>query len=332
MRYGSRRRRRGIRYKRSRLGGPSRVGRGTARVWFRLILILLLIVIPGIAGERFEAGRRIMVYDTKAAALVSMPLELYVERALAAEMPASYHLEALKAQAVAARTRAIAGHCSRYPEANVCTDSGCCQAYLDDAAQRVKWSLSYPLFRAKLERAVVDTAGEIITYNDEPILVLYHAISGGRTEDVELVFSEPLPYLRGVDSPGEEFGSKYKGQLTVSREKFVKLVNDALPDAGLTAESLESQVEILVRSASNRALATRLGGASAEGRKLRSLFGLNSANFTIAYTAKEVIFDTVGYGHGVGMSQVGAEAMARAGANYLAILTHYYTGVQVTDY
>jgi stage II sporulation protein D len=293
---------------------------------------VLLAALPGVAGERFETGQRIMVYDTKAEALVSMPLERYVERALAAEMPASYGLEALKAQAVAARTRAVAGHCARYPEANVCTDSTCCQAYLDDAGQRAKWGLSYPLFRAKLERAVVDSAGKIITYNGSPILVLYHAISGGRTEDVELVFSERLPYLRGVDSPGEEFGSKYKGQVVVTREQFVKTINEALPKAALNVGGLESQTEILRRSESDRVLDIRIGGANTDGRRMRGLFGLNSANFTITFTPKDAVFDTIGYGHGVGMSQVGAEAMARGGADYLKILTHYYTGVDVVDY
>ncbi|MDR0396265.1 MAG: stage II sporulation protein D [Oscillospiraceae bacterium] len=295
-------------------------------------MILFLAMAPGIAGERFEAGTFIIVYDTKSGAPVSMPLELYVERALAAEAPASYHLEALKAQATAARTRAIAGRCARYPQANVCTDYTCCQAYLDDAAQRVKWGLSYPLFRAKLERAVVDTAGLIIAYDDKPILVLYHAISGGRTEDVELVYSEPLPYLRGVDSPGEESASKYKGRVSISRDEFVKVINKAFPSAGLASASLESQVDILKRSASNRVLDARLGGANADGRKLRGLFGLNSANFTIAFSGGEVVFDTIGHGHGVGMSQAGAEAMARGGADYLQILTHYYTGVAIMDY
>jgi stage II sporulation protein D len=293
---------------------------------------MLLAVLPGVAGERFETGQRIMVYDTKAEALISMPLERYVERALAAEMPTSYGLEALKAQAVAARTRAVAGHCARYPEANVCTDSACCQAYLDDAGQRVKWGLSYPLLRAKLERAVVDSAGKIITYDGKPILVLYHAISGGRTEDVELVFSEPLPYLRGVDSPGEEFGSKYKGRVSVTREEFIKTINDALPEAALNVVELESQTEILRRSESGRALDIRVGGVNMDGRRMRGLFGLNSANFTITFTTKDAVFDTIGYGHGVGMSQVGAEAMARGGADYPNILTHYYTGVSIADY
>ncbi|GHU70201.1 stage II sporulation protein D [Clostridia bacterium] len=327
-------RRRGYAYnihRPARLTPHSDVG-AVARNWFKLLFIIFLIAVPGIVGERFEAGQRIKVYDTKAGALVSMPLELYVERSLAAEMPASYDPEALKAQAVAARTRAIAGHCARYPEANVCTDSGCCQAYLDDSDQRVKWGLQHNLYRRKLEQAVVDTASKVMLYNDEPILVLYHAISGGRTEDVELVFSQPLPYLRGVDSPGEEFASRYTGQVVVTREKFANAVNKAVSGAGLSANALETQVAILERSASNRVLDMRVGGKHTDGRAMRSAFGLNSANFTITYKGNDVIIDTIGYGHGVGMSQTGAQAMARGGADYLAILTHYYTGVELANY
>jgi len=293
---------------------------------------VLASLIPRNAGD-FWIGRTselIPVYDTKADVLTEMPLETYVACAVAAEMPASYEPEALKAQAVAARTRAIAGHCVRYPHANVCTDSQCCQAYNSEEAQREKWGESYEKFRKKISEAVSATAGEIMTYDSEPILVLYHAVSGGMTEDVELVFSRALPYLRGVDSPGEEEASRYESRQTFDRKSFTDRINAAYRNAGLTPDSLEEQVEIVERSVSGRVLRARLGGAYADGRSLRSTLGLFSANFSFAFTAESVVIDQRGYGHGVGMSQAGAQAMAKSGADYMEILLHYYTGVEVT--
>ncbi|MDR1569140.1 MAG: stage II sporulation protein D [Oscillospiraceae bacterium] len=289
---------------------------------------------PRFAGDKpvERSIETISVYDTKAQALVDMPLETYVQRAVAAEMPASYDAQALKAQAVAARTRAIAGRCVRYSKANVCTDSGCCQAYIDQNEQQNKWGESYSLYYNKINNAVIETSGEILTFDGEPILVLYHAVSGGRTEDVELVFAQALPYLRGVESKGEEGASRYESRQTFTRQAFADGVNAAYPQARLRAESLEEQIEILERSESDRVLTIRLGDTQVDGRALRSTLNLYSTNFIIAFTPDTVDIKERGYGHGVGMSQAGAQAMAEEGASYREILSYYYTGVTIVSW
>ncbi|HML47993.1 MAG TPA: SpoIID/LytB domain-containing protein, partial [Clostridia bacterium] len=174
-----------------------------------------------------------------------------------------------------------------------------------------------------------ETAGEILEYDGKPILVLYHAVSGGRTEDVELVYGQSLPYLRGVESLGEELSSRYESVQVFSREAFAKAVNDAYPEAKLSASKLERQVSVQARSASGRVIGLRVGGAYIDGRDLRKVLGLNSTQFELTYNAKQVMVSQRGYGHGVGMSQAGAEAMARAGSSYADILHHYYTDVQI---
>lgn len=276
-----------------------------------------------------ETTDLIPVYDADANALVWWSLEAYVAGVVAAEMPASYQLEALKAQAVAARTRALSGFCVQHPEAKVCTDPLCCQAYLGAEDRLALWGAEEPVYEEKVRRAAQETAGEILEYDGEPILVLYHAVSGGRTEDVELVYGQSLPYLRGVESAGEEHASRFETVQIFSRERFAQAVNDAYPKAKLEASKLEDQVSVEARSASGRVIGMRVGGAYIDGRDLRKALGLNSTQFELTFEDDQVIASQRGYGHGVGMSQAGAEAMARTGASYADILHHYYTGVQI---
>ena len=283
-----------------------------------------------IGPARFAADPEINVYDTTTRHIARMPLEEYVARSVAAEMPASYETEALKAQAVAVRTRAIAGHCAKHPAANVCTDSGCCQAYINEAGMRRKWGDSFERFYKRIVGTVNATRGEIITFDGEPILVLYHAVSGGRTEDVEMVYAQALPYLRSVSSPGEEGASRYANERVYDRASFANAVSAAVKGAGLNAAGLEKQVEVLARSESGRVLRMRVGNKEITGRDFRGILGLNSTNFTLAYTDKSVIISEIGYGHGIGMSQAGANAMAKSGADYTQIIRHYYTGVDIS--
>lgn len=268
-------------------------------------------------------------------AVVRMALEDYVVGVLAAEMPASFSLEALKAQAVAARTLAVYkimyGGCSKFDGADICDESGHCQAYLTVAKMKNKWKGSFDQYSAKLRQAVGETAGKIITYEDKPILVLFHASSAGYTEDVENVYSQALPYLRSVPSPGEGDVTTLESQEEYDRSWFVNAVNKAYPKAGLKAQSLEQQVSVASRFPSGRVKALKMGGATLTGVQFRRLIGIRSANFRIGFNKYSVIVTAEGYGHGVGMSQNGAEAMAREGNDYTDILTYYYTGVQIVD-
>lgn len=265
---------------------------------------------------------------------VQMGLEEYILGVLAAEMPAVFEPEALKAQAVAARTfavyRLMHGGCSKYPGADVCGESGHCQAYCSADEMKNKWKTNFDKYYNKLKLAVAETAGKIMTYKDEPILVLYHASSAGSTENVENVYSQALPYLRGVPTKDGEV-TELEETAEFDRAWFCNTVNKAFPKAKLTVNSLDKQVSISSRFPSGRVNMLKLGGASVEATELRKLVDLRSTNFTVSYNQYSIVFTTEGNGHGVGMSQYGAQQMAKEGKSYLEILKHYYTGVEVAD-
>ncbi|MFZ5975743.1 MAG: stage II sporulation protein D [Bacillota bacterium] len=278
-------------------------------------------------------GVPILVYDHERNRTVEMDLEMYTFNAMSGEMPAGYELEALKAQAVATRTLAVykmEGHpCGRSGDAAVCTDSTHCQAYVDDATRRKNWGANYEAYCAKLWQAVNATRGEIITYAGEPIEVFFHSTSGGQTEDAQNVFSHGEPYLVSVSSAGEENAPRYKAAVSIPRGQFASKINNLYASAHLTASSLEKNVSITSRYASGRVKTMAAGGATLTGQQMRSLFSLNSTNFTLSFTGGNVVIETLGYGHGVGMSQVGANAMAQKGDDYKTILTHYFQGVEI---
>ena len=284
-----------------------------------------------------EAAWPIKVWDAAHNKLVTMPLEQYVAGVVSAEMPASYHLEALKAQASAARTRAVSqmsafsgSGCPNHPEADICTDSTHCQAYISEAERSEKWGASAQAYEARVYRAVAETKGSIITFEGEPIKVLYHAVSGGHTEDVHAVFSQTLPYLKGVESRGEESSPKYQTVQTFSHQEAAQLLNKAFPGANVAPETVALQVSIIDRTSTGRADKVQVGDREVSARDFRTALSLNSTLFTISATESSITFTQKGYGHGVGMSQAGANAMAATGSTWQDILKHYYTGVQIT--
>lgn len=248
-----------------------------------------------------------------------MELEEYLVGVVAGEMPASFELEALKAQAVAARTytlwRVENRPCERH-DCDICTDSRCCQAYCSEADMRQKWSsANFGAYMEKLRLAVDQTRGETLLYGGEYIEALFHSSAGGQTEDSEHVYAAARPYLRSVQSPdgGEDAARE---TLAFTAREFASAVNKEFPEAELSGKlsKLKKQVEVRSRFDSGRVEALRLGGATLTGREFRSLLELKSANFTIAFTTDGIQVSTVGYGHGVGMSQRGANALARDGA------------------
>jgi stage II sporulation protein D len=259
-----------------------------------------------------------------------MLLEEYLMGVVSGEMPASYSLEAVKAQAVAARTYTLYsiqhGGCKTNPNADICTSSSCCQTYNSEKREHDKWGDSYPYYHSVIAKAVMDTAGEVMLYNGKVIDAMYHGASGGWTEDSENVYSNAIPYLRSVES-AHEIGSRQIGEVSFGREEFVSRVNGARPNAHMEEDKLEEQLKVLSLYTSGRVEKLQLNEDVITGRTARKLFGLDSAMFTVEITGDEVIFHTKGFGHGVGMSQAGANGMASDGADYKTILSHYYTGV-----
>ncbi|MGI5877521.1 MAG: stage II sporulation protein D [Christensenellales bacterium] len=279
-----------------------------------------------------ESPVTVRVFDHERNRIVPMELETYVCRVVAAEMPASYEMEALKAQAVAARTLAaealVRGSRSCAAGSDMCTSADHCQAFDSETACRDKWGSEYDFWWGRVTEAVASTAGIIMTYEGEPIEVFYHAVSGGRTEDVENVFSESLPYLRSVPSEGEEQERNFRQQVSYSPEDFREKIKRYF-DIALPGGSLSDSVRILRYYESGRAREVQLGKRTVAAVELRRALGLPSTQFRIIFTASGVVFDCQGYGHGVGMSQAGANVMARAGSDFRDILTHYYTGISL---
>ena len=314
-------------------------------VWKRVLLLacvagLCVLLLRGFLLARCapkqaaEDGEDVVitVYDHREEARLTMPLEDYIMGVVAAEMPASFPLEAIKAQCVAARTytayHMLHEGCKRY-DADVCTSSACCQAYCSDERMKARWGEDYADNREKLMRATRETAREVLLYEGAPIEALYHSASGGRTENVEDVYSAALPYLRSVMSTAEAGTTKLTGERTLSLDALCEAVNGKWPAAKLTKANAARQVEILETTASGRVKRVRLGGVTVAGRQLRSLLSLDSALFTVTFAEDSVTFDTKGYGHGVGMSQTGANVMALGGRGYREILQYYYTDVAI---
>ncbi len=286
-----------------------------------LIGALLAAALSGLIPLPAKAESSIRVFDGKKT--VSMAEDDYLVCVVAAEMPAAYQEEALKAQAIAARTRVAKGHCASHPKADVCVDSGCCQGFLDEAGQEARWGDDAKLYKSKIRQAVEETHGLILTYDEEPIEVLYHAVSGGWTEDVEDVYVEALPYLRAVSSPGEEEAKGFETMSSVTDSDLASMFPEE-EEEGTVA------LEVLERSETGRVMWLRVGKHTMTGRTFRKALGLTSTNFDILREDGKVTFLQHGYGHGVGMSQAGAEAMAKVGARYDEILLHYYTGVTIS--
>ncbi|MCR5663493.1 MAG: stage II sporulation protein D [Oscillospiraceae bacterium] len=258
-----------------------------------------------------------------------LPLEEYLVGVVAAEMPAEFHVEALKAQAVAARSYTLSCAASRkHGEADVCADYRCCQAWKSEEALRALWGEAADERLSKLRAAVEATAGEVLCWEDEPIVAAFHASSAGRTEDCAAIWS-PRPYLVSVPSP-ETAGEvpNYVSTVSVWPTDFRDSLLALHPEADFSTP--ESRwIGELYRDASGRVSEAVLGGVYCRGTELRSLFSLRSTAFTLEYSGGLFVFTVTGSGHGVGMSQYGAQVMAENGADYRAVLEHYYTGAEL---
>ena len=258
------------------------------------------------------------------AEIVDLPLEEYLVGVLFAEMPLSFHKEALKAQAVAART--FTAHRLDKPKHemfDVCGDSHCCQAWCDYKSGEIS-----DLDLYNTQTAVRETAGEVMTYGGDLIEAVYFSCSGGRTEAAVSVWGSEIPYLQSVISVNEIEAPRNASQVRVSIDEFSDTLVALNSDVVLDGKA-ENWIEEEERTSGGGISRIKLGGEWFSGTELRKAFGLNSTLFTLSMVDKEIVFDVSGYGHRVGMSQYGADAMADLGADYQRILQHYYTGIEL---
>ena len=277
-----------------------------------------------------DKGRAVRLL-TKEGAVAELTMADYLWGVVAAEMPASFEPEALKAQACAARTyTVILQNGNKHPEADICGDSTCCQAYIDRSAAEARWGLNAREYGEKIDQAVADTDGLGILYEGKPIQALFFSSAPGKTVDAVEVWGNPVAYLKSVDSPEGDEVPNYHSQAVLGAEEVKSLTLNAYPGADLTGDP-SSWFGEASRNEGGGVISIPLGGVTLTGGQVRSLFSLRSACFTVAWDGTQFTFDVTGYGHGVGMSQYGANAMAKAGSPFRDILTWYYTGTEVGE-
>ena len=256
--------------------------------------------------------------------VTEMDMDTYLVGAVLAEMPASFEPEALKAQAVAARTYARKAYETggKHADGSVCTDSACCQAYIPEDKYLARGGT--PEGVEKIREAVNATSGWVLTYEGALIEATYFSCSGGRTEDAAEVWGTDFPYLQAVDSPGEENAVHYTDTVSFTPEEFCGIL-EIHPEG-----SPRSWFGTPEYTAGGGVASIAIGGEVYSGTRLRSLLGLRSTAFSVSASDAGITITTRGYGHRVGMSQYGADAMAASGSTFEQILTYYYQGAELT--
>lgn len=267
------------------------------------------------------------VFRTKTEKVEEVPLEEYVVHVVASEMPADFELEALKAQALAARTYVVRflvqGVSQNIPGGADVTDTIEHQVYKNEDELRELWGSDYHWKIDKITQAVYETQGKIITYDNQPITPAFFSTSNGYTENSENYWPNELPYLRIVESPwDEEISPKFFSQKTFTKSQLEELL-------GVPVQSEEKFH--LTRTDSQRVETMKVGEKSFSGREVRTLLDLPSNDFTITKKNDHYVFTTRGYGHGIGMSQYGANGMALEGKSSSEIVSYYYKGTEVSS-
>ena len=254
----------------------------------------------------------------------SSSLEAYLVGVVLAEIPASFEEEALKAQAVVARTYTMRASSTggKHGDGSVCTDYACCQAYIDPEQYRSQGGTQESI--DKISAAVLATAGEVLTYEGKLIEATYFSCSGGSTEDAVAVWGTDYPYLQAVDSPGEEHAAHYTDTVTFTPKQFQSALGVAL------SGEPEDWFGTVTYTEGGGVDTMQIGGKSYKGTQLRQLLSLRSTAFTVS-VGENISITTKGFGHRVGMSQYGADAMALSGKDYAQILAHYYQGTVLTS-
>lgn len=257
----------------------------------------------------------------------------YIIGCVAAEMSANYHTEALKAQAVASYTYAkkTCEQNWKYKdpslgEADITDSPATHQGYLDRAERKEKWGEKSDEYEAKITAAVDEVIGIYLSYDSETALAVYHAISAGSTQSAKSLWGSSIPYLTSVESPGDRLSPDYVSVLEFTQPEFKKLAKkcgakldgDSEKWLGKTEKTEEGYVTGII-----------LGSEKISGSKVRDVFGLRSLCFDVEYTNGKFVFTCYGYGHGVGMSQYGADYLARQGFSWQEILGHYYPGTEI---
>ena len=262
-------------------------------------------------------------------------LDEYLYGVVSAEMPASFEKEALKAQAVVARTYTIykiVNNDGKHKDADICDDSTCCQAWISKENRLSKWKEEERNSNwSKIVEAVNDTQGKIITYEGKPINAFFHSNSGGTTEaPINVWGGSGYPYLQSVSTSGEDAYSQYNSEAEFTKKEFEEKIKKEHSNFKIDYKK-EECIKVEEYTEGNRVKTVKIGNLELSGVEVRNIFGLKSANFEISIKDDKIKFQVIGYGHGVGMSQTGADSLEKKKKNYEDIIHHFYTGVEIEN-
>lgn len=298
---------------------------------FIVILYVLSVSIPYFANKATKKTQpppknHITIYDTKLKKTTTIPFDEYLYYVVAAEVPASFHIEAIKAQAICSRTYSVKKRqSSSHPYgSDMCTDINHCQSYTNEEELKKIWKDDYNYYKNKIQSAINDTKDLIITYNNEPIDAIYHSSNNGYTENSEDVWQKPLPYLKSVKSPDEK-SPNYNYTYHISSEDLFAKIKEKYKNA-----SMSDGIGKITYTEGKNVKTINLYSINISGVELRELFNLKSASFDIEETDNTVTITTHGYGHGVGLSQYGANELAHNGKSYKEIISHYYKDTKIS--
>ena len=281
----------------------------------------------------YDDYTKIRLLHTDTNQVEEVNLDEYLCNVVSAEMPADFEIEALKAQAVVARTYTIykiMNNNGKHENADICSSSNCCQAWISKEDRLNRWEESKREENwNKIVNSVNSTVGKIITYEGKPINAFFHSNSGGATEvPLNVWGGSGYPYLQVVQTAGEDAYTQYSSTVTLTKQELVNKIKEKHTEITIDWNK-QNCIEILERTDGNRVKTIKFGNINLSGVETRTLLGLKSANFTVEIQGDNVTFQVIGYGHGVGMSQTGADALAKQGYTYQDIIKHFYIGVSV---
>lgn len=285
--------------------------------------------------EKFDYGKysNIKLLHTDTGVVEELDLDTYLYGVVSSEMPASFELEALKAQATVARTYTIyqIKNGGKHENADLCDSSLCCQAWISKENRMARWEENLKdEYWNKIVQAVNETKGKVILYQGEPINALFHSNSGGSTELSINVWGGDLPYFQTVETAGEDAYSSYKSEVDFSKDELIKRMLEKYSEFEINFDDPEC-IKILEYTESGRVKKIKIGNKEIPGTDARTMFELKSTKFSFEIKENSVKFYVTGYGHGVGLSQCGSDALAKQGKKYDEIIKYYYKDVEISE-
>ena len=321
---------------------------------FVLVLGMLLVLLPLLVflGQEDAASPshehsgvppklqedQVVIYDEGSGQTLTLPLKEYLRGALCTEMPHTFSLEALKAQVVCIHSYLL--YCQNMNDesenpandlVDLMVNSQNWEGYVSEEQARARLGDSFDTAWGLLTQAVEEAGDLVLTYQGEPALTVYCSMSNGRTEESQNLWQQALPYLTSVESPGDLLAEGYESSVSFSQQEVQQILKSAVADANL-GEDPQGWIQVTERSPAGYVTKVQVGEKEVSGAQIRSAFGLRSSSFLLEWKEDRLEFQVLGYGHGIGLSQYGAQYMAQQGSSFQEILAHYFQGTTLESY